>query len=92
MWSSEAINALAGLTSCAASEAPKGSQGAPIQIVINTTEPFQNLNEVVQAVLKKAQDSGKFYEKCAERAPSKVATPELAAELWKRSEEWAAAS
>ena len=36
-----------------------------------------------------AQDSGKFYEKCAERAPSKVATPELAAELWKRSEEWA---
>lgn len=39
-----------------------------------------------------AQDSGKFYEKCAERAPSKVATPELAAELWKRSEEWAAAS
>ena len=39
-----------------------------------------------------AQDSGKFYDKCAERAPSKVATPELAAELWKRSEEWAAAS
>ena len=39
-----------------------------------------------------AQDTGKFYEKCAERAPSKVATPELAAELWKRSEEWAAAS
>ncbi len=38
-----------------------GAQGAPIQIVINTTEPFQNLNEVVQAVLKKAQDSGKFW-------------------------------
>jgi retinol dehydrogenase-12 len=37
-----------------------------------------------------AQDSGKFYDKCAERAPSKVATPELAAELWKRSEEWTA--
>jgi NAD(P)-dependent dehydrogenase (short-subunit alcohol dehydrogenase family) len=39
-----------------------------------------------------AHDSGKFYEKCAERAPSKVATPELAAELWKRSEEWAASA
>jgi NAD(P)-dependent dehydrogenase (short-subunit alcohol dehydrogenase family) len=39
-----------------------------------------------------AQDSGKFYDKCAERAPSRVATPELAAELWKRSEEWTAAS
>jgi multidrug efflux pump len=38
-----------------------GAQGAPVQVVINTTEPFQNLNEVVQAVLKKAQDSGKFW-------------------------------
>jgi multidrug efflux pump len=38
-----------------------GAQGAPIQVVINTTEPFQNLNEVVQAVLKKAQESGKFW-------------------------------
>jgi retinol dehydrogenase 12 len=39
-----------------------------------------------------AQDSGKFYDKCAERASSRVATPELAAELWKRSEEWTALS
>jgi retinol dehydrogenase 12 len=39
-----------------------------------------------------AQDSGKFYDKCAERTPSRVATPELAAELWKRSEEWTAPS
>jgi multidrug efflux pump len=38
-----------------------GAQGAPIQIVINTTEPFENLNEVAQAVLKKAQESGKFW-------------------------------
>jgi len=38
-----------------------GAQGAPVQVVINTTEPFQNLNEVAQAVLKKAQDSGKFW-------------------------------
>jgi retinol dehydrogenase 12 len=37
-----------------------------------------------------AHDSGKFYDTCAERAPSRVATPELAAELWKRSEEWTA--
>ena len=29
-------------------------------------------------------------DKCAERAPSPVATPELAAELWKRSEMWTA--
>ena len=37
-----------------------------------------------------AEVSGRFYDKCAERAPSRVATPELAAELWKRSEEWTA--
>jgi multidrug efflux pump len=38
-----------------------GAQGAPVQVVINTTEPFQNLNEVAQALLNKARDSGKFY-------------------------------
>ena len=38
-----------------------GAQGAPIQVVIKTTEPFQNLNEVAGAVLRKAQDSGKFW-------------------------------
>jgi NAD(P)-dependent dehydrogenase (short-subunit alcohol dehydrogenase family) len=37
-----------------------------------------------------AASSGKFYDKCAERPPSKVATPSLAAELWQRSEAWAA--
>jgi retinol dehydrogenase 12 len=35
-----------------------------------------------------AQHSGLFYDKCAEREPSPVATPALAAELWKHSEEW----
>ncbi len=39
-----------------------------------------------------AQASGLFYDKCAEREPSQLATPELAAELWKRSEAWAASS
>jgi NAD(P)-dependent dehydrogenase (short-subunit alcohol dehydrogenase family) len=34
--------------------------------------------------------SGRYYENCAEREPSAVATPELAAELWTRSEEWVA--
>jgi multidrug efflux pump len=38
-----------------------GAQGAPVQVVINTTEPFENLNEVAQAVLNKARDSGQFY-------------------------------
>ena len=35
--------------------------------------------------------SGRFFDKCAERAPSTVATPELGLELWQRSEAWTSA-
>ena len=35
-----------------------------------------------------AAESGLFYDKCAHRAPSEVATPALAAALWQRSEDW----
>jgi retinol dehydrogenase-12 len=35
-----------------------------------------------------AAESGLFYDKCAVRAPSRVATPELAELLWKHSTEW----
>jgi NAD(P)-dependent dehydrogenase (short-subunit alcohol dehydrogenase family) len=35
-----------------------------------------------------AGQTGLFYDKCAIREPSPVATPELAAELWQRSTEW----
>jgi multidrug efflux pump len=38
-----------------------GTQGLPVQFVINTTEPFQNLNEVTQKVLDKARRSGMFF-------------------------------
>ena len=37
-----------------------------------------------------AEQSGLFYDKCALRAASPVATPELARELWLRSEAWTA--
>jgi len=37
-----------------------------------------------------AATSGRFYYQCAEREPSRDATPELAAELWRRSEQWTA--
>ena len=35
-----------------------------------------------------AAESGLFYDKCAVRPPSAVATPELAEQLWKHSSEW----
>ncbi|RMC94763.1 multidrug efflux protein [Aquitalea palustris] len=38
-----------------------GSSGLPVQFVIKTTEPFENLNEVSQQLLDKARSSGKFY-------------------------------
>lgn len=38
-----------------------GASGLPIQFVINTTEPFENLNQVAQQVMAKALASGKFY-------------------------------
>lgn len=34
--------------------------------------------------------SGGYFERCEPKEPSAVATPELGAELWKRSEEWVA--
>ncbi len=38
-----------------------GSRGLPMQIVLKTTEPFERLNEVSQAVLAKARASGMFF-------------------------------
>ena len=35
-----------------------------------------------------ASESGLYYDKCTVRAPSRVATPELAEQLWKHSTEW----
>jgi multidrug efflux pump len=38
-----------------------GASGLPVQFVITTTQSFQNLNTVVQAVLQKARADNKFY-------------------------------
>ena len=38
-----------------------------------------------------ADDTGRYYTDCAVKEPNAAATPELAAELWRRSEEWVAA-
>ena len=38
-----------------------GAFGLPVQFVIKTTEPFQNLNDVAKAVVAKAQASGMFF-------------------------------
>ena len=38
-----------------------------------------------------AEHTGRYYDDQREKAPSKVVTPELAAELWERSEAWISA-
>jgi multidrug efflux pump len=38
-----------------------GSRGLPMQIVIKTTDSYERLNDVVQAVLEKARSSGLFF-------------------------------
>jgi retinol dehydrogenase-12 len=35
-----------------------------------------------------ATDTGRYYDKCQPTEPSKLVTPELAAELWRRSADW----
>ncbi|CAM4454473.1 MAG: Efflux pump membrane transporter BepE [Legionella sp.] len=39
---------------------PGGGSGLPIQFVVTTTEPFENLNEVMQPILDQARNSGLF--------------------------------
>ncbi|MEO8010232.1 MAG: efflux RND transporter permease subunit, partial [Dokdonella sp.] len=38
-----------------------GAQGQPVEVVMLTTEPFENLYQVAQDVLAKLQSSGKFW-------------------------------
>lgn len=38
-----------------------GAQGLPVEVVMSTTEPFQNLYEVAQTVLERVQSSGMFF-------------------------------
>lgn len=37
-----------------------------------------------------ARETGLYYDNCKVKTPNRVATPELAAELWERSEKWVA--
>jgi multidrug efflux pump len=40
---------------------PGGGNGLPLQFVITTTEPFENLSALVQDIQRQAQASGNFY-------------------------------
>ena len=55
------LNQVAGVRTAAFQLPPlPGSQGLPVQFVIATTEPFDQLNKVAQKFLKEAVNSGMF--------------------------------
>jgi len=55
-----------------------------------TTEQGARTSVYCATSAEVAQASGRFYDNCAEREPSKVATAELGRQLWERSAEWIA--
>ena len=59
--------------------------------MLSVTEGAQtSLYCATSAAPEVAQASGQFYDRCAPRAASAVATPELARVLWERSQAWTA--
>jgi multidrug efflux pump len=55
------LESIAGLRSAAFQPPPlPGAFGLPVQFVIQTTEPFQRLNDVASAFMQEAQKSGNF--------------------------------
>jgi retinol dehydrogenase-12 len=60
--------------------------------MLSVTEGAQtSLYCATSAAPEVAAASGLFYDRCAPRPASAVATPELARELWERSQAWVAA-
>jgi len=56
------LNGIAGVQAAAFQFPPlPGSSGLPVQFVITSTEPFQNLNEVAEQVVAKANAAQLFY-------------------------------
>jgi NAD(P)-dependent dehydrogenase (short-subunit alcohol dehydrogenase family) len=67
-----------------------GPLASILKLFMRSTEEGAKTSVWCATAPELAGESGKYYDDCKEKAPNKVATPELAAELWKRSEEWTA--
>jgi retinol dehydrogenase 12 len=58
------------------------------RLVMRSTEDGAKTSVWCATAPELADQSGRYYDDCKEKAPSGVATPALAAELWERSEAW----
>jgi multidrug efflux pump len=57
----QALNRIAGIKAVAFQPPPlPGARGLPVELAIQTTEPFERLNEVAQKFLQEVQRSGRF--------------------------------
>jgi NAD(P)-dependent dehydrogenase (short-subunit alcohol dehydrogenase family) len=66
----------------------RGPVNALVGLVMKSTAEGAKTQVWCATADELASESGKYYDNCQEKEPSAVATPELAAELWRRSEEW----
>jgi len=61
-----------------------------IKLFMRSTEEGAATSVYCATAPELATETGRYYDDCAAKEPSKYATRELAAELWRRSEEWVA--
>ena len=66
----------------------RGPANALIGLVTKSTAEGAKTQVWCATAPELASESGKYYDDCKEKPASAVATPELAAELWERSEAW----
>jgi NAD(P)-dependent dehydrogenase (short-subunit alcohol dehydrogenase family) len=69
----------------------RGPANAVIGLVMKSTTEGAKTQVWCATAPELATESGHYYDNCKEKQPSAAATPELAAELWARSEEWTTA-
>jgi len=60
-----------------------------ITLFMKSTEDGARTSVYCATAANLEAQSGSYFDDCRERRPSRHATPELAAELWQRSEQWA---
>jgi retinol dehydrogenase-12 len=64
--------------------------GGFIKLFMKSTKDGARTSLYCATSVEAGSESGLYYDSSAPKSPSKVATPELAAELWERSEAWVA--
>lgn len=65
-----------------------GPFAAVMKLFMKSTEDGAKTQVWCATAPELADETGRYYDNCKEKEPNEAATPELGAELWRRSEEW----